>query len=130
MQRVAYVLVVLFLLALLCWPRPIAPPMPLDSPPFPVPATEAGDAGDYVEGENEAPDSAADWSELLRATTPSTLPPPSDQGLLQDLEQAVSEIPRTSEAARESIEIRPEFAPLLPAPDPAAETEPEPDPDP
>lgn len=134
MRRVAYMVVVLFLLVLLCWPRPVAPPALVDSAEAPSTSATAEDAT-----EDHATDTAVEtppleaptgWEELLRETRPSTLPPPSDQGLLQDLEQAVGEIHRTGEAARDDIGIRPEFTPLLPAPNPEVEPEPEPDPDP
>lgn len=93
--------------------------------PAPVASTREGDA---EVADDVVPDSATDLSEFLRDTVPSTLPPPSDQGLLRDLEQAVDEIRSADEVTRDPIEIRPDFAPLLPPV--AEETEPEVEPDP
>lgn len=127
MRRTAYIAVVLTLLVLLYWPRPVAPPGEAEQ------ITAAADApvGDQAPGdEGVVPDSATDWSEFLREPVPSTLPPPSDRGLLQDLEQAVRDIPGLDEVERDPITVRPELAPLLPPPADTAEGEPEPDADP
>jgi hypothetical protein len=109
----------LMLLVLLLWPRPVETP---GVPNAALPEADLMDQGQREDDdaqESDGIDTEDDWRSLLRDDRPAP-PPPSGTGLLQDLQDAVDQIPTADEVERDPVRVDAQLPPIPPPnlPDP------------